>query len=259
MTASEVNLGLLNGLVAESYAIREKSYRNDAQREEFMKDATLWMQRSKEQLESLAVVDSQHLCVLELNISDIDTCVLSGDLEAILRKIKEIASIFERVIESNDYVRKVSDPVSKMKNIFIVHGRDEEALVDLELFCRQRTNAEVTVLQNQVNKGETIIEKLLRHFNSETDYCVVLLTPDDLGKGANDPKLMPRARQNVILELGFAMGVIGRNRIAILCDPSIEIPSDILGLGYIEYRRDTKDQSWKFRLYDEFLDAGVLN
>ena len=153
----------------------------------------------------------------------------------------------------------MSDPVLKMKNIFIVHGRDEKALVDLELFCRQRTNAEVTVLQNQVNNGETIIEKLLRHFNSETDYCVVLLTPDDLGKGAKDPKLMPRARQNVILELGFAMGVIGRNRIAILCDPSIEIPSDILGLGYIEYRRDAKDQSWKFRLYDEFSAAGVLN
>ena len=88
---------------------------------------------------------------------------------------------------------------------------------------------------------------------------MVLLTPDDLGKGAKDPKLMPRARQNVILELGFAMGVIGRNRIAILCDPSIEIPSDILGLGYIEYRKDAKDQSWKFRLYDEFSAAGVLN
>lgn len=259
MSASEVNSDLLNSLVAESYAIREKSYRNDAQREEFIKDATLWTQRSKEQLESLAAVDSQHLYFLGLNISDIDMCVLSGDLEAILKKIKEITSIFERAIECNDYFGKVSDPVLKMKNIFIVHGRDEEALVDLELFCRQRTNAEVTVLQNQVNKGETIIEKLLRHFNSETDYCVVLLTPDDLGKGANDPKLMPRARQNVILELGFAMGVIGRNRIAILCDPSIEIPSDILGLGYIEYRRDTKDQSWKFRLYDEFLDAGVLN
>ena len=78
MAASEVNSDLLNSLIVESYAIREKSYRNDAQREEFIKDATLWMQRSKEQLESLAAVDSQHLYFLGLNISDIDMCVLSG-------------------------------------------------------------------------------------------------------------------------------------------------------------------------------------
>jgi len=172
---------------------------------------------------------------------------------------EEVMALIKRGIEFKNGAKVHYDEQHIVSNLFFEPStRTHKAfeVAELKLGCDL---LDFDVKTSSVNKGETIIEKLLRHFNSETDYCVVLLTPDDLGKGANDPKLMPRARQNVILELGFAMGVIGRNRIAILCDPSIEIPSDILGLGYIEYRRDTKDQSWKFRLYDEFLDAGVLN
>jgi predicted nucleotide-binding protein len=79
----------------------------------------------------------------------------------------------------------------------------------------------------------------------------VLLTPDDEGckKGA---AAQPRARQNVVLELGYFIGLLGRARVCALKVGNIEIPSDFLGLVYVEF--DTGH--WKQVLAKELQEAG---
>lgn len=122
--------------------------------------------------------------------------------------------------------------------VFIVYGHDVQAREQLELLLR-RLKLEPIVLQNIPGAGDTIIEKLEEL--TDADFACVLLTPDDEGRKRSkevneDCGLQPRARQNVILELGMVLARLGRRRVAILLKgPEIEEPSDISGLIYIRF------------------------
>jgi predicted nucleotide-binding protein len=118
------------------------------------------------------------------------------------------------------------------KNIFIVHGRHEMAKLSLANFLHS-LDLNPIILHERANRGRSIIEKFEENANLAR-FAFVLLTPDDVG-GENKESLRPRARQNVILELGFFMGVIGRERVCCIYGGSVEIPSDIYGVVYLPY------------------------
>ena len=86
------------------------------------------------------------------------------------------------------------------------------------------------ILHEQANEGKRIIEKFEKH--SAVGFAIVLLTSDDEGKAKASDNLNIRARQNVILELGFFMGKLGRSRVLPLYIEGVELPSDIQGLMY---------------------------
>jgi predicted nucleotide-binding protein len=96
------------------------------------------------------------------------------------------------------------------RKIFIVHGHDNEAKVEVARFL-ERVGFEAIILHEQANRGRTIIEKVEMH--SDVGFAVVLLTPDDEG-GKRGNSTRPRARQNVVLELGYFIGRLGRDRVA---------------------------------------------
>ena len=130
------------------------------------------------------------------------------------------------------------------KRVFIVHGHDHHSLDQLRLLLMD-LQLDPVVIQNMAGSGDTLIEKLENV--GSTDYACVLLTPDDEGRERNsDDKLLPRARQNVILELGMVLARLGRARVAILLEgKSLERPSDIDGLIYIPFSshvKETKDK-----------------
>lgn len=121
--------------------------------------------------------------------------------------------------------------------VFIVYGHDAVAREQLELLLR-RLRLEPIVLQNIPSGGDTIIEKLEQL--TAADFACVLLTPDDEGRKREPEKkddaksvLTPRARQNVVLEMGMVLAKLGRKRVAVLLKTkTIERPSDIDGLIY---------------------------
>jgi len=99
----------------------------------------------------------------------------------------------------------------------------------------ERINLNPIILHEQANRGRTIIEKFEQNANLAR-YAFVLLTPDDVGgERIEGGELRPRARQNVIFELGFFMGALGRDRVCCLYREGVEIPSDIYGLVYLPY------------------------
>jgi predicted nucleotide-binding protein len=79
-----------------------------------------------------------------------------------------------------------------------------------------------------------LIEAIFHHLE-RSDFVIVLLTADDEGHriGRTEEK-KSRARQNVVLELGIALGLLGRNRLLILYRRGVELPSDLQGLHYVE-------------------------
>ena len=138
--------------------------------------------------------------------------------------------------------------------IFVVHGRDGARKYELMRLLERTVDAEAVVLHEQANRGATLLEKLLRHAASAR-FAVVLLTADDEGRPqGSDSDMSPRGRQNVIFELGVFIGLLGRERVAVLRDPEVEEPSDITGLVYIELDRAG---AWRHSLLKEIAAADV--
>ncbi len=136
--------------------------------------------------------------------------------------------------------------------IFIVHGHDEGAKHKVARFIGDLDLTE-TILDEQPGQGQTMIEKFEEHAD-EAGLAIVLLTADDIG-APKDQKdnLQPRARQNVILELGYFIGLLGRKRICLLYEEGVELPSDIKGLEYVPL--DNAD-GWKIKLAVGMRAAG---
>ncbi len=113
-----------------------------------------------------------------------------------------------------------------LSKVFVVHGHDEGAREAVARFL-ERLGIRPIILHEQASQGRTVIEKVEAH--SEVGFAVILLTPDDEGcvKGGT-PK--PRARQNVLLELGYFIGHLGRSHVCALKRGEVEIPSDFAGV-----------------------------
>lgn len=121
--------------------------------------------------------------------------------------------------------------------MFVVHGRDHEALREVKTFFADRAGSfELVVLAEQPSRGLTLIEKF-EAYAADSDLALVLLTPDDVGHlvaGADPPR--GRARMNVLFELGYFLGALRRRsgRVFILKKGDVEIPSDPAGVVYID-------------------------
>ena len=110
-------------------------------------------------------------------------------------------------------------------------------------------------LAEEPGRGRTIIEKF-EEYGSTSSFVIVLLSPDDVGQTQVDSELnvepKPRARQNVILELGYFIGKIGRENIVVM-NGGVEKPSDLAGLSYIAYPGD----NWKYELHSELAAVSL--
>ena len=171
---------------------------------------------------------------------------------AILESLREQMPLFDKA--SRVAASKQGGIVRLGDKVFIVHGRDDGLKQTVARFI-ERLGLDVVILHEQPNQGNTIIEKLETH-SSDVDigYAVVLLTPDDVGKLASDEgTTSPRARQNVIVELGYFMGKLGRARVCPLLVEGVETPSDYHGVAYIPL---DKTEGWKLKLANELKAAG---
>jgi predicted nucleotide-binding protein len=137
-------------------------------------------------------------------------------------------------------------------SIFLVHGHDHAALQGVARFIEHLGLAPI-ILHEQPNRGRTVFEKFIDH--SHVGFAIVLLTPDDIGRSIKETpeEERLRARQNVILELGYFLGKIGRERVCPLYVPEVEIPSDYLGVAYTSLDGTGE---WKFTLARELKAAG---
>lgn len=141
------------------------------------------------------------------------------------------------------------------RSIFVVHGHDDSALNSIRVYVTRETKILPISLAEEASAGQTIIEKF-ETYGEQSSYVIVLLTPDDVGQtvGEHDAGNLPRprARQNVVLELGYFIGKIGRKNIVVV-NADVERPSDLAGLGYVQY----PGSNWKDDLRKELQAAGL--
>lgn len=139
----------------------------------------------------------------------------------------------------------------RSNSVFIVHGRADgpkEAVARL----LEKLNLKAIILHEQANAGRTVIEKIEAF--GDVGFAVVLLTPDDIGALlGGEPR--PRARQNVVLELGYFLGKLGRANVCTLAveRDTLDLPSDWGGV--IDEPFDAAGR-WRFTLARELRAAG---
>jgi predicted nucleotide-binding protein len=154
----------------------------------------------------------------------------------------EVAPATGRVLEADTADRSPN-------RVFVVHGQNEAARTAVVSFLEGIGLVSI-VLHEQPNMGRHLLTKFIEEADLVT-FAVVLMTDDDEGspKGGN---LAPRARQNVILELGYFLAHLGLARVCALITPGLETPSDFDGIVYI---RMDDERRWQLELKRELLAA----
>lgn len=141
---------------------------------------------------------------------------------------------------------------ARTPRVFIAHGHDEVAKLRVARFIGEVGMTPV-ILSEQANIGRTVIEKFEQ--NTDVTFAVVILTPDDTASlQRGDAIFSLRARQNVILELGYFLAKLGRDKVCALHKDRVEIPSDIHGVLYIPM---DEGEGWKMGLAKEMKNAGL--
>ncbi len=175
---------------------------------------------------------------------------INGTYEALKKldvfKKKELLKFIEQARSIGDTkpekihipVKKVQKDIINNKKVFIVHGHDDKARLEVCSLLKSEFELEPIVLQEQPNESlDTIIAKFER-LASNCGIAIVLMTADDISDK------FTRTRQNVIFELGYFLGKLrGKEdrKIIIIKNGDVEIPSDISGVLYLEFHKSVEE------------------
>ncbi len=180
-----------------------------------------------------------------------------GSLVAVIRaELWDLASLADRAdmvdVELPPPAGPEESGSAAQGKVLVVYGRNEEVKEKIARFL-MKLELHPVLLDEQAAHGRTLIEKLEAY--APVAFAVVLLTGDDIGALATEREaLRPRARQNVIFELGFEIARLGRARVCVLYGEGVELPSDFHG---IEYKPLDAAGAWKAKLAKELYEAGL--
>ena len=178
------------------------------------------------------------------------------DLSDTINELDTIIHNYENFgdpVKDNELPSKVNG-IGNLNNVFIVHGHDEIAKVNVARFI-EKLGLTPIILHEQLDKNQTIIEKFETNALSAA-FAVVLFTPDDIGASQADREnLKARARQNVLLELGYFWGTLGRSKVCVLYKEEVDIPSDYDGVIYTVL---DNNNGWQLKLAKEIKSAGLI-
>ncbi len=179
----------------------------------------------------------------------------AGFLEALDHDLREHpADILEVATPVGDAREDIEIPAPPATGaVFIVHGHDELNLLRLKELIRDRWKLEPIVLASKPGKGRTIIEK----FEEEAQraaFAFVLLTPDDVVE--TDSGSYAQARPNVVFELGWFYGRLGRSRVCILFKEGTQIHSDLDGISRVQFEESVEEVV--DQIERELVEANVL-
>jgi len=182
--------------------------------------------------------------------------LLQNFLTDLQKEIEEDADLFfainssQKITTGSEINRKY---VQTSKNIFIVHGHDEINLYKLENIIKNHFHLNPIVLKDQPGKSRTLIEKLEQE-GSDVNYAFVLYTPDDIVELANGK--YAQARPNVIFELGWFFGRLGRSKTCILFKKGTKIHTDLEGVNRIEFNESVEEKI--IEIERELKAAGII-
>lgn len=257
LTSKEKSLGMLKRLLEEGESLDAQSDDADWQtweRNVLIRIEAIFGKGSSQAEELIPLLQNQKAAAFSILKREGKKPIIAA-LRSMFSEIQDLWSdegiaAASRKTEDAEHPDQAAAAVNR--NVFVVHGHDQARMQAVARFI-EKLGLNAIVLHEQANQGATVVEKLESHGGSA--FAVVLLTPDDVGGIAKEPNILrPRARQNVVLELGYFIARLGRKRTCALLVKDVEVPSDYSGVVYIPI--DDTD-AWKFHLAREFKAAGL--
>jgi len=151
-------------------------------------------------------------------------------------EIEPITKNLEYILEvrANSRIGERELSKEKKESIFISHGRSKE-WYKIQNYVEKDLHYSTIELAQQPNLGRSVLQKL----NEEANKCntaIILMTGDDALENGEI-----RARENVLHEIGFFQGKLGLEKVVLLHEEGVNIPSNIHGLVYISFPKDTAE------------------
>lgn len=172
-------------------------------------------------------------------------------------KLRRLTSLKEQLQLYGDGPSESASPASAPSawgtGVFVVHGHHEALKQQVARTIERLAGTPPIILHEQPDGGRTIIEKF-ESYAGDVGFAVVLLTADDRGASTSDDELQPRARQNVVFELGYFIGRLGRARVTVLYENGVELPSDMSG---VLYTPADEAGAWQLKLAREMKAANL--
>jgi predicted nucleotide-binding protein len=165
----------------------------------------------------------------------------------------------ELVAKSNGSVPTTTSAGPKLdrsREVFLVHGRNEQVRHAVAHLLGRAGQHEVTILNERPNDRKMLVEQFEPR-SPGSRYAIVLLTADDVGAprldSEREPYYSPRARQGVVFELGFLVAALTPRCVCVLYEDGVELPCDLDGITYI--RLDLTG-AWQSKLLLQLRSAG---
>jgi len=185
------------------------------------------------QRRSASVVARERAVVVRL--SEPQFAELSAKYPQMLLYIaKELA---RRLEQRNALVTSVSDKI----RVFIISSAEALEIARAIQNAFEHDPFNVTVWTDGIFRASHYAIESLERAVDQSDVAIAVAQPDDITDSRGERRATPR--DNVIFELGFFMGRLGRHR-ALLVEPrgeEIKLPSDLAGINTITYRYDASD------------------
>jgi len=140
--------------------------------------------------------------------------------------------------------------------LLLIHGRSDDRLKLENWLSRNNLKVKITVMQEELMEGKAMPDKF-EALARTVHGAIALATGDDRGGLAGAPDCHPRARQNVWVEFGWFWGKLGKEKVLLLHEKDVEIPSDLDGLERLEYTNSPAERSDHIRKFLEHLRARV--
>jgi predicted nucleotide-binding protein len=140
------------------------------------------------------------------------------------------------------------------RNVFISHGKTKGPLTDVEEMLRIM-GLEPKITVREANLARPVSEKV-RTTMKECSAAVFIFTPDETLTDA-DGKKVYKPSENVLHELGAA-SVLYDDRVVILKERTIQLPSNVSGLAHIPFDIGSVKATF-MDLYKELKGFGLLS
>jgi len=174
----------------------------------------------------------------------------ANHLSNLLKTMREEILLFDKPVSE----KPQEGPVTQSDQIFLVHGHDTSMKESVARVI-ERLDLVPIILHEQPDEGRTVIEKFTDF--ADVGFAVVLLSPDDIAnpRGSKPDRPSYRARQNVIFELGYFVGRLGRERVVVVHreEEGFDMPSDYAGVLYVPFDPAGR---YQFDLVRELKAAG---
>ncbi len=174
-------------------------------------------------------------------------------LQSKVSRLRGLVELLETECALKGDTNEAIEQPALSRRVFLVHGHNDGLLHEVARYL-EKLKLQPVVLREQPNSGRTIIQKFEDY--ADVAYAVVLLTPDDRGGVVSVPfeQQRPRARQNVLFELGYFIGKLSRCRVTALHLGDVDIPSDYAGVAFVAL---DERGAWRLELARELKAAGI--